>query len=233
MLFPSYRERSNGVLASKPCRDSVSGLDAQPAIHAGAMAPQPQFAPPQACEPDGTIAKQPAAGPTSRLLRVFLHERLDGWRRRMSGHEASLHAAANASEGATQIVPGPMLDKDRLAELCANFSAAEAREFIWLCIVDTELRLADIASHRAAGDMKRVAQVAHQIAREAANLGALHVHVLALRLETACHSGRSVRTCGLIGELSEAWAQAGDTMCAWLSEQASSSAKTMPARNAA
>lgn len=219
--------------ASKPCRESVSGFDAQPAIHAGTIAPQPQFAPPQACEPDGTIAKQPAAGPTSRLLRVFLHERLDGWRHRMSSHDAPLHAAANAPDGASQDVPGPILDKERLGELCGSMSAAEAREFIWLCIVDTELRLADIASHRAAGDLKRVAQVAHQIAREAANLGALHVHVLALRLETACHSGRSVRTCGLIGALSEAWTQAGDSMCAWLSEQVPSPAKTMPARNAA
>lgn len=151
----------------------------------------------------------------------------------MSGHDASLHAADDAPDGASQNVPGPMLDKDRLKELCSNMSAGETREFVWLSIVDTELRLADIASHRAAGDTMRVADVAHQIAREAANLGALHVHVLALRLETACHSGRSVRTCGLIGELSEAWTRAGDAMCAWLSEQAPSPAKTMPARNAA
>lgn len=135
--------------------------------------------------------------------------------------------------GAPGNIPGPILDKDRLQDLCANLSAAEAREFVWLCIVDTELRLADIASHCAAGDLARVAEVAHRIAREAANLGALHVYVLALRLETACRNSRSVRTHGLIGELSEAWTQAGDTMCAWLAGRASLPEKAMPARNAA
>lgn len=123
-------------------------------------------------------------------------------------------------------VPGPeeglgsVLDESELQELCANLSAAEAREFVWLCIVDTELRLTDIVTRRAAGDLESVAEIAHGIAGEAARLGAVRVHVLALRLETACRSG-STGTTSLISELSDAWTQAGDTMCAWLTRQAS------------
>jgi HPt (histidine-containing phosphotransfer) domain-containing protein len=113
----------------------------------------------------------------------------------------------------------PVLDESVFRELCAHLSAAEAREFVWLCIVDIELRLTDIASHRAAGDLESVAGIAHGIAREAAKLGAVRVHVLALRLETSCRSG-SIGTYSLIGELSDAWTEAGDTMCAWLGQQA-------------
>ena len=115
---------------------------------------------------------------------------------------------------------GPVLDRSGLEELCANLSSADAREFVWLCIVDTEMRLTDIATYRAAGDLRRVAELAQRIAREAAKLGVIRVHVLALRLETACRGG-SAGTYGLISDLSDAWAQAGDAMCAWLVQQAS------------
>jgi len=116
--------------------------------------------------------------------------------------------------------PLHILDKGRLAELSEMMSPEDLREFVWLCIVDTELRLTDIATHRAAGDLEGVAKVALAVAREAANLGALGAHVLALRLETACHAGQGAGTYGLIGELSEAWTQVGDSLCAWLAEQA-------------
>ena len=189
------------------------------------IASQHQFALPKDSKPGGTIAKQPAAGPTSRLLRAFLPHRLDGWRSRMTGDVRDApakmpEAAANASVEP----PLHILDKHRLAELSDIMSPEELREFVWLCIVDTELRLTDIATRRAAGDLEGVARLALAVAREAANLGALGAHVLALRLETACRTGESAGTYGLIGELSEAWTQVGDSLCAWLAEQAPSPA---------
>jgi HPt (histidine-containing phosphotransfer) domain-containing protein len=122
--------------------------------------------------------------------------------------------------GSTTGVIAWSMNKSGLEELCANLSSAEAREFVWLCIVDSEMRLTDIASHRAAGDLKKVAEVAQRIAREAARLGALRVHVLALRLETACRAG-SDGTYGLISDLSDAWGEVGEALCAWLTGQAS------------
>jgi hypothetical protein len=113
-----------------------------------------------------------------------------------------------------------VLDESVFAEMCANLSAAEAREFVWLCIVDTELRLTDIVADRAAGDLESVAGIAHGIAREAARVGAVRVHVLALRLETACRGG-SPGSLRLISELSDAWTEVGDRMCTWLARQAS------------
>jgi hypothetical protein len=204
--------KGNKVHASKSRRDAVAGVDTR--FHAGAISPQvqPQFAPSPEFESGGTIAKRPAAGPTSRLLRVFLHHRLDGWRHRMMDECPDVPGPGDGL--------GPVLDEGELQELCANLSAAEAREFVWLCIVDTELRLTDIVTRRAAGDLDSVAEIANGIAREAARLGAVRVHVLALRLETACRSG-SAGTCSLISELSDAWTQVGDTMCAWLTRQAS------------
>ena len=185
------------------------------------IASQHQFALPKDSKSGGTIAKQPAAGPTSRLLRAFLPHRLDSWRSRMAG---DLHPGpAKAPEAPAPAPVGlQILDKDMLAELSDIMSPEELREFVWLCIVDTELRLTDIAKHRAGGDLEGVAKVAFAVAREAANLGALGAHVLALRLETACRAGESANTYGLISELSEAWTQVGDTLCAWLAEQAPS-----------
>jgi HPt (histidine-containing phosphotransfer) domain-containing protein len=122
---------------------------------------------------------------------------------------------------ALQDAPGPVLDAARLDELAYTMSPEELREFVWLSIVDTEMRLTDIASYRAAGNLEGMAEVARRVAREAASLGALHVHILALRLETACRTGKKAGICSLLGELSEAWSQVGDRMCAWLAEQAS------------
>ncbi len=202
--------------ASRLCRSEVAGFEARPALHAASIPPQvqPLFAPLQDFAPGGTIAKRPAAGPTSRLLRVFLHQRLEDWRHRM------MDECPDAPSPASGDGLGPVLDESELKELCANLSAAEAREFVWLCIVDTELRLADIVARRAAGDLESMAEIAHGIAREAAKLGAVRVHVLALRLETACRAG-SAGPYSLISELSDAWTAVGDTMCTWLAQQAS------------
>ena len=115
----------------------------------------------------------------------------------------------------------PVLDAARLDELAYTMSPEELREFVWLSIVDTEMRLTDIASYRAAGNLEGMAEVARRIAREAASVGALHVHVLALRLENACRAGKHADTCSLLSELSAAWSQVGDSMCAWLAERAS------------
>ena len=176
---------------------------------------QKQFAQPEDSKPGGANAKRPAAGPTSRLLRVFLnhrtaHDRMtdDAWR-------------APAEAPAPQDAPGPILDAARLDELAYTMSPEELREFVWLSIVDTEMRLTDIASYRAAGNLEGMAEVARRIAREAASVGALHVHVLALRLENACRAGKHADTCSLLSELSAAWSQVGDSMCAWLAERAS------------
>jgi hypothetical protein len=126
----------------------------------------------------------------------------------------------DAPSPAAEDGPGPVLDENALKALCANLSAAEAREFVWLSIVDTELCLTDIIGRRAAGDLEGMAKLAHGIAREAAKLGAIRVHVLALRLETACRGG-SAGPYSLISEISDAWTKVGDTLCAWLSRQAS------------
>ena len=205
--------------ASKSRTEAAAGFDAPSALHAGAIPSPSQFAPSQDYEPDGTIAKRPAVGPTSRLLRAFLHHRLDDWRHRMVDESRDPQAFCDRPDGTGEAL-GPVLDKSGLEELCANLSSAEAREFVWLCIVDSEMRLTDIASHRAAGDLKKVAEVAQRIAREAARLGALRVHVLALRLETACRAG-SDGTYGLISDLSDAWGEVGEALCAWLTGQAS------------
>ena len=170
---------------------------------------QKQFALPEDSKPGGANAKRPAAGPTSRLLRVFLNHR--------TVHDRMTDDAWQAPQDA----PGPVLDAARLDELAYTMSPEELREFVWLSIVDTEMRLTDIASYRAAGNLEGMAEVARRIAREAASVGALHVHVLALRLETACRTGRQAGTCSLLGDLSGAWSQVGDRMCAWLDEQAS------------
>jgi len=127
-----------------------------------------------------------------------------------------------ASMATSEHLPGPILDNNRLAELADTMSPEVLREYFWLAIVDTELRLTDIAAHRAAGNLESVAEIAHGIAREAAKLGAAQVHIKALRLETVCRAGKNAGTYGLIGELSEAWTQVGDDLCAWLAEQASS-----------
>ena len=184
---------------------------------------QIQFALPEDSKPGGTSAKRPAAGPTSRLLRVFLDCRLEGWRQRLSGDlldPPKPETAGPVPKAAPEDMPAPILDPDKLEEFSATMSPEELWEFFWLCIVDTELRLTDIATHRAAGNLESMAQVAHGIAREAANLGAARVHILALRLETACRSGNSAGTYGLIGALSEAWTLVGDSLCAWLAERA-------------
>jgi len=175
---------------------------------------QKQFALPEDPKPGGTNAKRPAAGPTSRLLRVFLNHRI--------AHDRMTDDAwqAPGDAPALQDAPGPVLDAALLNELVYTMSPEELREFVWLSIVDTEMRLTDIASYRAAGNLEGMAEVARRIAREAANLGALHVHVLALRLETACRTGNHAGTCNLLGELSDAWSEVGDGMCAWLTEQA-------------
>jgi HPt (histidine-containing phosphotransfer) domain-containing protein len=115
---------------------------------------------------------------------------------------------------------GPVLDENELKALCANLSVAEAREFVWLCIVDTELHLTDIIARRTAGDLESMAEIAHGIARQAAKLGAIRVHVLALRLETACRGGKA-GPYSLIGELSDAWTKVGDSLCAWLAQRES------------
>jgi HPt (histidine-containing phosphotransfer) domain-containing protein len=178
---------------------------------------QLKFAPPQDCEPDGTIAKRPAAGPTSRLLRVFIHQRS------ARGHlDDETGVPPDAPDLSIEREPDWILDAERLEELSSTMSPEELREFVWLSIVDTELRLTDIASHRAAGRWQALAQAARGIAGDAAYLGARRVHILALRLETACRSGEVGY--GLIGELSQAWSQVGDHLCAWLAEQASSPA---------
>lgn len=216
MLIPSHWGRKKGVHASRPCGDCLAGFDGLADVPTPAIPPQiqPQFAPPHDLESGGTIAKQPVAGPTSRLLRVLLHRRLDGWRQRMIEECRDLPGQAPA-DGL-----GPVLDESVFAEMCANLSAAEAREFVWLCIVDTELRLIDIVTDRVAGDLESMAGTAHGIAREAARVGAVRVHVLALRLETACRGG-SAAPLRLISELSDAWTEVGDRMCAWLARQAS------------
>ena len=170
---------------------------------------QKQFALPEVSKPGGANAKRPAAGPTSRLLRVFLNHR--------TAHDRMTDDAWQAPQDA----PGPVLDAARLDELAYTMSPEELREFVWLSIVDTEMRLTDIASYRAAGNLEGMAEVARRIAREAASVGALHVHVLALRLENACRAGKHADTCSLLGELSAAWSQVGDSMCAWLAERAS------------
>jgi len=210
------------------CRDLVDGPNVHSSFHAGesviSFPVQNQFALPQDSKPGGTIAKQPAAGPTSRLLRAFLHHRLDGWRSRLTDEARDPEPAAAVRAPALEDVPGPVLDKSRLEEFSATMSRGDLREFFWLSIVDTELRLTDIAALRAAGKLESVAEVAHRIARDAANLGAARVHIKALRLETACRAGESAGSYGLIGELSEAWTQVGDRLCAWLAEQASSPA---------
>ena len=216
---------------SKPGWDSVDGPNVHFAFRADEFVisspVQNQFALPKDSKPGGTIAKQPAAGPTSRLLRALLHHRLDDWRSRITGEFRDSPpggVAAVPAPNSVKDVPVPILDESRLGEFSITMSPADLREFFWLCIVDTELRLTDIATCRAAGDLEGVADIAHGIAREAANLGAPRVHIKALRLETACRAGKSAGICGLISELSEAWTQLGDSLCAWATGQASSPA---------